>query len=118
MYSPCFECMNRYGKQYSEECDNTCEYAVAVKFIGELQNEIKVLQDKIALAALKEQESRNYNPKLTLEDLQKLNDRLIWWDYYDDWVMCREGYVVMEYRGTFSFDFVLSHGSVYRYEPD
>ena len=47
MYNPCFECMNRYGKQYSEECDNTCEYAVAVKYIGELQNEIKVIQDKI-----------------------------------------------------------------------
>ena len=47
MYSPCFECLNRYGKQYSEECDNTCEYAVAVKYIGELQDEIKSLQDII-----------------------------------------------------------------------
>lgn len=27
MYSPCFECINRYGKQYTEECDNTCDYA-------------------------------------------------------------------------------------------
>lgn len=45
MYNPCFECLNRYGKQYSEECDNTCEYAVAVKYIGELQDEIKSLQD-------------------------------------------------------------------------
>lgn len=47
MFNPCFECWNRYGKQYTKECDSTCEYAVAVKLIGELQNEIKVLQDKI-----------------------------------------------------------------------
>lgn len=47
MYSPCFECLNRYGKQYTKECDSTCEYAVAVKFIGELQAEIKTLQDKV-----------------------------------------------------------------------
>lgn len=31
MYNPCFECMNRYGKQYTEECNNTCDYAYAVK---------------------------------------------------------------------------------------
>ncbi len=30
MYNPCFECLNRYGKQYTEECDNTCEYAHAL----------------------------------------------------------------------------------------
>lgn len=30
MYNPCFECWNRYGKQYTEECDNTCEYAHAL----------------------------------------------------------------------------------------
>jgi hypothetical protein len=45
MYNPCFECLNRYSKQYSEECDNTCEYAIAVKYISELQDEIKSLQD-------------------------------------------------------------------------
>lgn len=27
MFSPCFECYNRYGRQYTEECDSTCEYA-------------------------------------------------------------------------------------------
>ena len=30
-YNPCFECLNRHGKQYSEECDSKCEYAYAVK---------------------------------------------------------------------------------------
>lgn len=47
MYSPCFECMNRYSRQYTEECDSACEYAVAVKVISDLQTEIKNLQDKI-----------------------------------------------------------------------
>ena len=27
MYSPCWECWNRYGKQYTEECDSKCDYA-------------------------------------------------------------------------------------------
>jgi hypothetical protein len=27
MYNPCVECFNRYGRQYSNECDNNCEYA-------------------------------------------------------------------------------------------
>ena len=31
MYNPCFECYNRYGKHYTEECDSTCEYAYAVR---------------------------------------------------------------------------------------
>ncbi len=44
MYNPCFECWNRYGKQYSEECDNSCEYAVAVKVINNLQDEINKLK--------------------------------------------------------------------------
>ena len=29
-YSPCFECLNRYGRQYSETCDQFCEYAIAL----------------------------------------------------------------------------------------
>lgn len=28
MFSPCFECYNRYGKQYTKECDTACEYAM------------------------------------------------------------------------------------------
>ena len=27
MYNPCLECYNRYGRQYTEECDEMCEYA-------------------------------------------------------------------------------------------
>ena len=31
MYNPCFECMNRYGHSYTEECDSTCNYAYDVR---------------------------------------------------------------------------------------
>lgn len=27
MYNPCLECYNRYGRQYTEECDEMYEYA-------------------------------------------------------------------------------------------
>ena len=31
MYNPCFECHNRYGKQYTTECDSKCDYAKMAK---------------------------------------------------------------------------------------
>lgn len=31
MHSPCFECLNRYGYSYTEECDNKCAYAKEIK---------------------------------------------------------------------------------------
>ena len=31
IYYPCSECTIRYDKQYSEECDDSCDYAIAVK---------------------------------------------------------------------------------------
>lgn len=40
MFNPCVEhCFNRYGKQYSSECDEYCDYAKAVK-------EKKMLEEK------------------------------------------------------------------------
>lgn len=36
LMNPCVElCYNRYGKQYSEECDEICAYAKAVKELKE-----------------------------------------------------------------------------------
>ena len=37
MYSPCFECLNRYGHSYTEECNNTCEYAHEVSQLKRLK---------------------------------------------------------------------------------
>lgn len=47
MYSPCAECFNRYGRQYTEECDNICDYAHALsrlKPYGGLDEVIEVMK--------------------------------------------------------------------------
>ena len=47
MYNPCSECYNRYCKQYTEECDNTCEYAHALsklKPYGGIDEAVKVMK--------------------------------------------------------------------------
>lgn len=47
MYSPCFECMNRYGRQYTEECDSTCDYAYQLsklKPYGGIDEAVKVMK--------------------------------------------------------------------------
>ena len=47
MYNPCFECMNRYGKQYTEECDNKCDYAnvmFQLKSYGGLEEVLSVMR--------------------------------------------------------------------------
>lgn len=31
MYNPCFECFNRYNRQYSEWCDTNCVYGKTTK---------------------------------------------------------------------------------------
>ena len=30
-YNPCLECLNRYNRQYSKECDELCDYARILK---------------------------------------------------------------------------------------
>ena len=49
MYNPCFECMNRYGRQYTEECDSKCEYANAIsklKPYGGIDEAVSVMRGK------------------------------------------------------------------------
>ena len=50
-FNPCFECLNRFGRQYSKNCDNTCEYAYAVKLrdsnIEDLNTTIKKLESDL-----------------------------------------------------------------------
>jgi len=56
MYNPCFECLNRYGKQYTEECDDMCEYAHALsklKPYGGINEAVRVMKgDAIPVALL------------------------------------------------------------------
>ena len=47
MYSPCFECLNKYNKEYSKACDTTCDYAAAIKTIDKLLDEISDLQNRV-----------------------------------------------------------------------
>ena len=57
MYNPCFECLNRYGKQYTEECDNTCEYAYQLsklKPYGGIDEAVRVMKgDAVPVNLLK-----------------------------------------------------------------
>ena len=73
----------------------------------------------LAIVALKEKEKREYNPKLTLQDLQQLENKFIWWDNFGGiWCQCKKGFVATNLIGTFSFDFVISNGSAYLRKPD
>ena len=47
MHSPCFDCWNRYGHQYTKDCDKKCEYADAIKDIKWLiSNWFSTLEDE------------------------------------------------------------------------
>ena len=56
MYNPCSECWNRYGKQYTEECDNKCDYANVVSKLrsyGGIDEVLKVMRgDAIPLTLI------------------------------------------------------------------
>ncbi len=47
MYNPCFNCLNRYGHSYTEECDTTCEYArdlAKLKPYGSIDEIVEILK--------------------------------------------------------------------------
>lgn len=46
-YNPCLECFNRYGKQYSEDCNNTCDYAYAVKLRDTNIEDLNLIIEKL-----------------------------------------------------------------------
>ena len=41
MYSPCMECKLRYNKEYSEECDNNCDYANISRKLKSVNDELE-----------------------------------------------------------------------------
>ena len=60
MYNPCFECSNIYNREYTEECDNTCEYAYFVKRIkdyGGIEEVSKVMEGKLIPISMLEKEN-------------------------------------------------------------
>lgn len=56
MYNPCFECLNRYGHSYTEECDTTCEYArdfAKLRPYGSIDEIVEILKgDKFPIVFL------------------------------------------------------------------
>lgn len=70
---------------------------------------------EMAIAALREQEALKVNKPLTREELQKFIGRCVWWN--GETCYCENGYLVTD-DGTFSFDWVLSHGDVYCRNPE
>ena len=44
MYSPCVECLNRYGRKYTKECDDFCEYAKEVRLWSDKYRECEELR--------------------------------------------------------------------------
>lgn len=76
MYSPCFECMNRYGKQYTEECDTKCDYAnmlSKLKPYGTIDEIVEVMQGKRVPMAMLEKEN--------IDDVFRIIDYAKKWNY-------------------------------------
>ena len=47
MYNPCFECMSKYGRQYTEDCDSKCDYAKVVKEKKQLEEHLRLLTEEM-----------------------------------------------------------------------
>ena len=72
MYSPCMECFNHYGRQYTEECNGFCSYAKAVKSLEELgEKEHEILQKVQKLETLLN--NRGHDRKTALAVLKDLS---------------------------------------------
>lgn len=49
MYNPCITCMDRFGRQYTEDCDNNCDYAHVLGMLrpyGKIEEIVDVMQGK------------------------------------------------------------------------
>ena len=44
MYNPCITCNQRFGKEYSEDCDKECEYASAVADLRAARRTLETLK--------------------------------------------------------------------------
>lgn len=71
---------------------------------------------KNALIALRYYQEHKINEPLTLDELNQIVDKCVWWDWAEGVCLCKKGYVISVY-GTFSKDFVISHGKVYKDKP-
>lgn len=81
-YSPCIDCMNRYGRTYSKECVNICDYAHYISIRDTLlEDKDKIIQkieqqlseEKSRVAALIARNARlNYDLEYAYQTISKL----------------------------------------------
>ena len=71
---------------------------------------------KNALVALRYYQEHEANEPLTLDELNQIVDKCVWWDWAEGVCLCKRGYVISDY-GTYSKQFVISHGKVYKDKP-
>ena len=63
MYNPCVECYSRYRREYSEWCDENCEYANAIsKFnkCGGINEALKVMNGNAIPVKILDKEHIDY----------------------------------------------------------
>lgn len=92
------------------------ENAVDICSVFPLVHDNSLEAYKNALIALHYYQEHEVNEPLTLDELNQIVDRCIWWDWAEGVCLCKKGYVISDY-GTFSKDFVISHGKVYKDKP-
>lgn len=90
--------------------EDTIEYRD--RYCNEHDIERNALTDAldVAIAALMEQEERSSKKISTIEELKSFQGRCVLWN--GEICSCKNGYLVTD-NGTFSFNWVFSHGEVY-----
>ena len=94
---------------YFESVINICEAFPMVK-------DSTLEACKNALIALRYYQEHEVNEPLTLEELNQIVDKCVWWDWVEGVCLCKKGYVISDY-GTFSKEFVINHGKAYKDKP-
>lgn len=76
MFSPCFECYNRYGRQYTEECDTICDYAKVCLENKKLKKQALTYLEMLELEKVIIGRDVDYETaEQILSDFQKIMDR-------------------------------------------
>lgn len=76
MFNPCVEhCYNRYGKQYSSDCDDKCEFAKEIKekrILGEKSNKYDEIIKQINITVNSKNEYTSPNTIRTYVNLSNI----------------------------------------------
>ena len=95
--------------KYFEKAIDVCE---SCRLVRDSSLEIY----KNVLTALYYYQEHEVNEPLTLDELNQIVDKCVWWDWAEGVCLCKKDYVISDY-GTFSKNFVINHGKVYKDKP-